>query len=226
MALNASKVPSGGGSRQEAMEPGTYPVRLAQVIDLGLQKQDPYMGEEKPPAFSIMLTYEFLDEFVKDEEGNDVTDKPRFLSEDMALHSLDSDLAKSTKRYFALDPSNEFNGDWPKVVGRPGMLTIVAKEAKKSGRVSNYVRGLSTMREKEAAKAPELVNPPKVFDLDDPDMEIFGSLPQWVQNKVKENLNFEGSSLDLLLQESGGKAKEEKSSDKPATSDDDDDGDW
>ena len=42
MGLNARKVAHSGGNKgpaQEAIEPGTYPIRVAQVIDLGLQPQ-------------------------------------------------------------------------------------------------------------------------------------------------------------------------------------------
>ena len=73
MGLNAKKVAHTGGSKgpaQEPIEPGTYPVRVAQIIDLGLQPQRPYQGQEKPPAYEIMMTYEFLDEFCLDEDGN------------------------------------------------------------------------------------------------------------------------------------------------------------
>ncbi|MOA43842.1 hypothetical protein D3C78_1660410 [compost metagenome] len=64
------------------------------------------------------------------------------------------------------------------------------------------------MRPKDAAKAPELVNPVKVFVLDEPDMEVFLSLPQWLQDKIKGNLEFNGSPLQKALQG-------HKGSDKP-----------
>jgi hypothetical protein len=46
---------------------------------------------------------------------------------------------------------------------------------------------------------PPLVNPPKVFDLDEPDMDVFGSIPEWIQKKIKGNLNFQGSVLQRNL---------------------------
>ena len=48
-------------------------------------------------------------------------------------------------------------------------------------------------------------------------MEIFGSLPDWIQDKIKSNLEFNGSALQRAL---GG---------EPDDSDDNDDGgddDW
>lgn len=214
MALNARNVKSQPkGPQQEAMDEGTYPARVVQVIDLGVQEQRPYKGEAKPPAQCVMLTYEFLDEFCKDEDGDDQEDKPRWLSEDFPLHNLEADLAKSTKRYYAMDPDETFGGDFTLLTGAPCMVTINQYESK--GIIRNGVTSVAAMRPKEAAKAPELVNPPKVFTIEAPDLEVFKSLPDWLQDKIKKGLEFGGSALDLALKEGGGKpaAKQEA---KPA----------
>jgi len=211
MAINARKVKgnAGSGKKYPPVDAGTYPARLVQVIDLGLQPQAPYQGQEKPPANEIMLTYELLDEFLPDDEGNEDKTKPRWYSETMSIRNLESDLAKSTKRYYALDPDENFRGDWSKLVGASCMVTLVHKP--RQGDPENpYVNvgNVSSMRPKEAAKAPELVNPPKVFDLDDPDLEVFNSLPTWLQDKIKDNLNFAGSRLEKVL------ANQDKKADK------------
>lgn len=198
MALNARKVKSQSkGPKQEVMDEGTYPARVVQVIDFGVQEQRAFKGVAKPPAQTIYTTYEFLDEFCKDENGEDLEDKPRWLSEQFPLFSLEADLAKSTKRYYALDPDEKFEGDFTLLVGEPCMVTINQYESK--GELKNGVSSVAAMRPKEAAKAPELVNPPKVFLIDAPDLEIFKSLPDWMQEKIKESLEFEGSALDELL---------------------------
>lgn len=214
MALNASEVQGSGnnGSKQEPLEAGNYPARLVQVIDLGLQNQRPFQGQEKPPVNEIMLTYEFVDEFVKDEDGNDVEDKPRWLSETIPLHNISQDRAKSTMRYKALDPNMEFGGDFSKLLETPCNVTVVQNPGKgqHAGKVFTNIAGISTMRPRDAQKCPNLVNPPKVFDLDTPDMEVFGSLPDWVQDKIKSNLNFNGSELQNLLGNAPEEPKEEK----------------
>ena len=46
-----------------------------------------------------------------------------------------------------------------------------------------------------------------MFVLDDPDLEVFNSLPEWLRDKIKENLNYEGSALQKLV---GGSAKSER----------------
>lgn len=229
LGLNAKKVAkgnTGGGQRQEPIEAGTYPCRVVQVLDLGMQAQRPYQGQEKPPAHEIMVTYEFLDEFCLDKDGNEDEDKPRWLSETFPLRNLEQDLAKSTKRYKALDPDDVHDGDFTALVGSPCMVTVVNNPGKgaNADKVYTNIAGVSTMRPKEAKKAAELVNDPKVFVLDEPDLEVFGSLPEWLQDKVKGNLEYEGSELEKALE--GGSQKPKKEEEPVVEEEEDDDGEW
>lgn len=201
MALNAKNKEYNGNSNrveQEALEPGSYPARVVQVIDLGVQEQQPYKGEPKPPAQELMVTYELTDEFIKDEDGNDIEDKPRWLSENFVLHNLESDLAKSTKRYYAIDPECNEDGDWTKLVGMPVMITIVANagKGKNAGRTFNNIASTSVMRKKEADKLPELVNDAKVFDQNDlSTAPIMPTFSDYVQKLIKAGLEWEGSAM-------------------------------
>lgn len=248
MSLNAKKVPmaAGKGDRveQAPMDPGTYPARVVQVLDMGVQPQRPYKGQDKPPAHMISLTYEFLDEFCLDEEGEEIEDKPRWLSEDFPLKNLEIDLATSTKRYKALDPDEVFDGDFTALVNATCMVTVVQnpdkngkKDANGKTKVYTNVSGVSAMRPKEAKNAAELVNEPKVFVLDEPDMTIFKSLPEWIQDKIKGNLEFEGSALQEALEgaqedeeeapKPKAKGKPKKAAKEPEEDDDEDDEkDW
>lgn len=210
MSLNArNKKSQAKGPQQEPLDPGTYPCRVVQVLDLGVQTQKPYDNKPKAPVQEIMVTYEFLDEFCLDEDGEPQEDKPRWLSETFPFHSLDADLAKSTKRYKALDPQEVHEGDFTQLVGTPCMVTVVHNpgKGKNADKVFQNITGVSAMRPKEAAKAAELVNEPKVFVLDEPDMTIFKSLPEWLQDKIKDNLEFEGSALQEALEEPQEKPK-------------------
>lgn len=196
MALNARKVKNNSGPKAPAIDAGAYPARLVQVIDLGLQKQE-FAGEVKTPKNDVWITYELVDEFMPGEDGEPDTEKPRWLSERFPLNNLDSDLAKSTKRYYALDPNEEEDGDWTKLIGRPVLVTVTKKERDDGAR--NYIGGTSAPRAKDAAKYAELVNEPKVFSMDNPDLEVFNSLPDFLKDIIKEGLEFEGSKLDKLL---------------------------
>lgn len=210
MGLNAKKVGNGGngGNRvpQANIEPGTYPARLVQIIDLGLQAQRPYQGKDKPPAQEIMLTYELVDTFMLDEDGKELEDKPRWISETLPFYGLYADKAKSTQRYNALDPNGEYDGDFSKAIGQPVNVTIVNNAV--GDKVYDNVATISTMRPRDADKCPELVNPSKLFDLDDPDMEVFNALPEWLRDKIKGNLNFQGSALQAKIGNAPAPAKD------------------
>ena len=206
MGLNARKESSGNSGDfvpQEIIENGTYPGRLVQIIDLGVQPQRPYQGQEKPPVHMIDTTYEFSDEFMKDEDGEEIEDKPRWISESFPFYGLDVDRATSTKRYYALDPKEVLEGDWPSLIESACNIVVgsyTRKSGKYAGQDANSIMGITSMRSKEAAKLPPLVNKPKVFLLDEPDMEVFGSLPEWLQDKIKGNLEYKGSKLEALLE--------------------------
>ncbi len=177
------------------------------MIDLGVQPQE-FKGEAKAPRNEMMLTYEFLDEFLPDDDGEPNEEKPRWLSETLPLHSLESDRAKSTQRYLALDPNVEEDGDFTALIERPCMVTVVQNKSK--DKIYNNIASVSSMRPKEAAKAPELVNPPKVFLMDEPDVEIFLSLPQWIQDKIKDSLEYAGSPLEKALDAHTGEGSSKK----------------
>ncbi len=230
MSLNAKEAAGSGGFRQKSMDAGTYPARLIQVIDLGVQDQRPFEGKPKDPAQEIHTTYEILDEFCVNEEGEIQEDKPRWVSEDFVLYNLSSERANSTKRYYALDPKEDHEGDWGALLGSPVNIILTAKEGKNKnkGRIFNNIGGTSTMRPKEAEKAVALVNPTKHFDLDDPDMDVFMSLPQWLQDRIKKNHDFEGSALQRGIKNYKAKDKKEEApeEDAPKEAEDEDDGEW
>lgn len=201
MSLNAKTVPISGGKKLPLLDIGTYPARVVRIVDLGLQNQRPYKGQEKPPAHEVMISYELLDAFMVDDDGNDIEDKPRWVSETFPLHNLSAELAKSTKRYMALDPDMDFDGDFTKLIGTPCNVTIVHNQGKgaNAGKTYENIGSVTAMREKDAKRAPELVNEGAVFTLDDPDMEVFNKFPQWLQDKIKSNLEFGGSKLEMAL---------------------------
>jgi hypothetical protein len=197
MALVANKN-GGGGDRieQPVIPAGVYPGRLVQLLDLGLQPQRAFQGKDKPPAQEIMLTYELVDTFMVDAAGKEREDKPRWISETLPLYGLFADKAKSTQRYKALDPQEIEGGDFTKFLGSPVNVTIVHNVS--GGKTYANVANIAAMRPKDAEKCPELKNDTKMFDVDAPDMKVFGELPQWIQDKIVSNLKYAGSKLEAL----------------------------
>ena len=194
--LNAKNA-SGGGAKREVLSPGSYPGRVAWIVGLGLQAQRPYQGEEKEPREEILVSYEFADEFMKDEEGNEVLDKPRMVSERFPLFNISADKAKSTKRYMSIDPDMVADGDWSKLGGNPVTITIVNNESK--GKVYENVSAISPMRVKDVEKMPDMVNNVLVFDPTNPDMEVYEQLPSWIKDVIKAGLDYPGSVVQEAI---------------------------
>lgn len=217
MALNTKKIPSTGNRvAQPELEPGVYPARVVQILDFGLQPQRPYKGQEKAPAYMISITYELVDVFMVDEDGNEIEDKPRWVSETFPIYSLDADKAKSTLRYKALDPQEVYEGDFSKLLDTPCNVSIVIN--KQGDKVYTNVANVAAMRPRDAAKCPELQNEPRFFDLDEPDLEVFNSLPDWIKEKISTNLEFKGSPLEELLANAPEKSEKEDKKSKPTRS--------
>lgn len=201
MPLNLNDIPGSGGKdfiKQANIEPGTYPARVVQVLDLGLQPQRPYQGQDKPPARELMVTYELVDEFMKDEDGKDIEDKPRWISETFPLRGLKNEKAKSTERYEAFDADHsKLDGDITRILTMACNVTIVNNPS--GDKVYDNVANVSAMRLRDAQNCPELKNPAKLFITDDPDVEVFKNLPKWIRDKITGNLNFKGSKLEQLV---------------------------
>lgn len=227
--LKAPKTGSSSNNKRPEIEAGTYPARLVQVIDLGLQPQRPYKNEPKPPKHCLMTTYELSDEFMIGEDGEPDENLPLWVSEEIPLNPLTSDLANSTKRYLALDSDCDHEGDWTQVVGAPVNITIVLNES--GGRVYQNITSSSPMRAKDKARLPELKNEPKLFDLSNPDLNVFTSLPEWLQDKIKSNLEFGGSLLERMLnkgpvEEDKDEEEQPKPKKKAVEKEEDEDEDW
>lgn len=230
MSMKANDHSSNSTSVIEPIDPGAYPARVVHILNIGLQKQNPYQGQEKPPKCDFYITYELLDEFMKDEDGEDDLKKPRWISERFSINPLSSENAKSTARYLALDPKNKFDGDWSQLIDTPCIVNIVNNVSKKDkNKIYNNVRGVQTMREKDARDAAPLVNDPVVFDFYNPDTKLFLALPTFIQGIIKESLDFEGSDLQEQLKDvsSDQSPKTEKKAKKePTTHNEEDDDDW
>lgn len=213
---------TGGGDRvpQENIEVGAYPARVVRILDLGMQAGQEYppgSGQHKPSANKVDFTYELLDCFMKDKDGNYDESKPRWISEDFPLHRPDADLAKSTKRAKAIDPSNSVDYDLTKMLGMTCMVTVGHKVSK--GKTYDKVLDVAPMRASLADKAPALKNEPILFTLDNPDMEVFNKLPPFMQDRIKGNLEFKGSKLEQLL---GGATTQ----DAPETTEEEESSEW
>ncbi|MCP4364983.1 MAG: hypothetical protein GY800_06745 [Planctomycetes bacterium] len=173
------------------------------MVLMGLQPSKPYKGQPKDPKERMYVGYELSHEFMLDEDGNPDPTKPRWIGEDFPFYNLEADRATSTIRYNNIDPAGTAGGNWDQLLGAPCQVTLT-KEPRKDGKGdTNYVAHVSGAMEVPGYTQPELVNAPRIFDIDAPDMEVFEKLPKWLQERLKGNLNFQGSALQTALGETG-----------------------
>lgn len=96
------------------------------------------------------------------------------------------------------------------ILGAPlvvGISTYTKMSGKSAGQIANKITTFAPMKSKDRKDARELINPTLLFDLAEPDLEVFGKLPggdsEWaIKNRILAGIDFKGSKLDLLL---GGK---------------------
>ncbi len=194
MSFNASTA-AGGSPRTPPLENGIYPARLVQLVNLGIQPRS-YKGEDKDPMQEIMLTYELSEEFLIDEDGEPDAAKPRWVSENFPLYNLGAEKATSTVRYKVMDPLGKVDGDFSKLMGVGVILSIVQNPSKKDPtKIYPKISGVLSMKEKDRAGQPEMVNEPRIFDCMEPNMANWELLPDWVQTKIQQHLEFAGSVL-------------------------------
>lgn len=229
MSLNANHKKSASTKNrvpQPNLELGGHPARVVQVLDLGLQPRRPYKGQAKPPIDMVSVTYELSHDFMVDADGNPEEDRPRWISEEFPLYSLQADRAISTARYRAIDPKDSCKGDFSKLIGMPCTVVVVHNPGTKDGKsiVYDNVGTVTSATKMPGYTQPELVNEGVFFDLTDPNMEVFAKLPEFLQNKIKGNLNYQGSLLQKLLGEVPEEAPAPSSpnEDAPLDSEDDD----
>ncbi len=211
MALRAPKQEK-NFTPQENLEPGSYPARVVRVYGAGTHPQV-YMGEAKKPAFVLYVVYELVDAFMVDDNGNELEDKPRWIMESFPLHSLESENAKSTKRYLAIDPTKKHEGDWSKLIGEAVSVTVVNNA--KDGKVYDNIGNTSAIRARDALKMPDLINEGFFFDPSEPNIEYFNKIPKFIQDKIKTSLDFAGSDLEKLISGAPAQKKEAPKKEEP-----------
>lgn len=206
MSRNFNDANSGGNKfNAPELEPGGYPGRLVGICFLGVQKQKAFQGQAKKPVDEVRYTYELSDEFMKDENGEDLTDRPRWFSERLAVYGPDADKAKLTKRNKALDPNNESGGDARKMLSRAGNIMLVHNPGKgaNQGKVFTNVGDVGAAIKLKNYTQPDLVNPTFYYDPMDENctLEEFRAQPEFVQKLILEADDHAISVLARQLQE-------------------------
>ena len=154
---------------------GSYPARVVQIIDLGMQQQTDWQtGENKTwDNGDIMLkpevyiTYELPTETItiNDEE------KPRWLAKTYILSNHEKAALTGAMAACGVTGTNVAD-----MLDKPVLLTVGTTSGGK-----DKITGVAPMM--KGMDVPPLSNPATVFDLDNPDMEVFEKLPNFIKER-------------------------------------------
>lgn len=200
MALGARK----SESKVDNPVPGTYMARLVGIVDLGHQPGYQGKGYDIEPSYQLRLSYELPGSRTKEDrphwvhenvKNSDFFDKKKGLS------------SKLMKRVYALDPSGTKSDNGKNLVSLIGVPCMVEVALNEGG----YPKIMNVTGAPAGIPVPELENDPILFDMADPDMEVFRRLPEFIRNMMKENLDYAGSALEIKVLEMGDDEEENDS---------------
>lgn len=188
---------SSGGSRVE-VKAKTYPVRLVQIAEVGMQPQTDWKTKEKKPSREIIyFTFEFSGVRVE----QDGEDRPKWLSRNVkAQGGMVSEKSNYAMTISAIDedydPDKDDTYALESILGKPCAVT--------TGHTSTGNPKIVTVTPiMEGFEVPALENDTAIFSVKNPDLSEFKKLPDWLQKVAIGNEEFEGSEFQSLLSTAG-----------------------
>lgn len=180
---------SGGGGGYKRVPSGVFVGRCYSLIDLGTQMTDGQYGQKM--QHKIRIGWEL---FGEDEAGQPLTvevdgkEMPMTISKSytVSLHeksSLRKDLAAWRGKDFTDDEAKAF--DVSKLVGAYCMVNVTTSET--NGKVYSNVAGLTPLPGALKNSKPAPVHENVLFNLDQPDMELFSTFHEKLQDAIKRS---------------------------------------
>lgn len=178
-----------GGGNFKRVPAGVYIGRCYSLIDLGTQTTTGQFGEKQ--QHKIRIGWEL---FGEDEQGQPLTididgkAMPMTISKSytVSLHEkagLRKDLQAWRGREFTEEEAKAF--DVSKLMGAYCMVNVTTSET--NGKTYSNVAGLTPLPGALKNAKPAAVHALVSFDLDDPDMEVFASFHEKLQEAIKKS---------------------------------------
>jgi hypothetical protein len=190
------------------VEDGTYPARIVQIIDFGMQIETDWKTNEpktyedgnlmiKPKAW---INFELPDETIE----IDGVERPRRYGKEYTISAHEkSAMAALIKAVDSKGTATNGGKNISGLLGLPAMLAIGSTssgKAKVSG-VSGVPKGM---------QVGELQNEEVLFDLDNGTVEVYNTLPKWMKDRITNGEGFDSTKFSKTLAGKG-QVKEEVS---------------
>jgi len=161
---------AGSGKKFPAISPGTYPARIAQIIDLGVQ-EDTYEGETKENP-KLWVTFELPTETI----NIDGEDKPRWISREFTKST--SERALLTKLIMVVNEDAESLDD---LLGK-ALFLETGLTSGGNAKCTGYAKPM------KGFTVPELSKEAELFDLDNPNQAVYDKLPDFLKEKIDNRI--------------------------------------
>ena len=194
MSLKAKRKPA---NNIPPLDGGTYMSVCVGVIDLGEQYRQFDKQKQGKYAEECMFIFEISSERVQ----VDGEDKPRWLSskrytvslhERSALYQMLTSWRGKALSDAELDPEGD-GFDLMQMEGQGAMLSVSVVE-KDDGSRHNKIEAVTGFP--KGIPVPKTESEILVFDADDPDMEVFSKLPEWIQDIIRKSTQFADNAPD------------------------------
>jgi hypothetical protein len=200
-----------GGGNFKRVPAGVFIGRCYSLIDLGTQLTDGQYGQKQ--QHKIRIGWEL---FGDDEEGNpltvdvDGTEMPMTISKSytVSLHekaNLRRELAAWRGKDFTDEEAKSF--DVSKLVGAYCMINVTTSET--NGKTYSNVAGITPLPGALKNAKPAPVHEQVLFNMDEPDMEVFATFHEKLQEAIKRSpewAKFAGEQTSPSPKSSGGPA--------------------
>lgn len=174
------------GGDFEMVPEGQYVARCIKVIDLGTQTVT-WAGEEKK-QHKVQVVWEILDEDTKMKDGRPFAVSKMYTASLNEGSHLYKDLVGWRGRKFTQEELLGF--DISKLLGAYTYMQVVHNEAT-NGKTYANVDSLMATKER-----PEGVNDTVYFDINNPDMEVFDGLSDYLKDKIRAAEEWEQDTPD------------------------------
>lgn len=211
MALKVDMASNGKGeANYELPKDGARPARLMSIVDVGIQHQEPYQGKIKKPCQQVILGFDLVDDL--DDDGKPIRITTGYFPLNVSVNFKTKTLHEKSKLFGivkSLDPTgNIFKMDFNNLIGLPSIVTVkLDTRVGNDGKERTYANfdGCSPVPEIEGFTIAESSNDPYIFDMEEPNLEVWTALQERLKVMVREAVNYPESAIrevdELFLEE-------------------------
>ena len=201
MSIDLNDVPSNEKPRVERTLPkaGVQPARVSQIIDLGVQARLPFKGKEKSPVRQVLVNHELVtDEY--EFEGKKYRHKIALKPFNIVSRSSEMYGNSAIAGYLSsIDPKDTSGGKLEALADLPCLATVVHVKGTGKHEGRTFANITTVMQPPENYPVPALLSPAVVFSFDAPTEESWAAIPEFIQNKIKNAVNYRGSKVEELV---------------------------